>query len=76
MNPRTKTGDCTCGHRLPDLLIGASGKQPPQIVMICPECGEQWELGLTKATRASMAKALGIKKRRAALGIKKRRASS
>jgi hypothetical protein len=58
---RTKIGDCTCGYGFPDLLIGARGG-PPKIVMICPECGEQWELGFTQATRESMAAVLGIKK--------------
>jgi hypothetical protein len=55
---RTKIGDCTCGYGFPDLLIGAT--TPPKIVMICPECGEQWELGLTKATRESMAAVLNL----------------
>lgn len=58
---RTKIGDCTCGYGFPDLLIGASSS-PPVIVMVCPECGEQWELGLTVATRESMAAVLGERK--------------
>lgn len=58
---RTKIGDCTCGYGFPDLLIGARG-EPPKIVMVCPECGEQWELGLTKATGERAAEVLDIKK--------------
>lgn len=56
---RTKIGDCTCGYGFPDLLIGATS--PPRIVVICPECGEQWELGLTKATAERMAAILDVK---------------
>jgi hypothetical protein len=58
---RSKIGDCKCGYGLPDLLVGAT-TTPPVIVMICPECGQQWELGLTKATPESMAAVLDIKK--------------
>lgn len=53
---RTKIGDCACGYGFPDLLIGATS--PPMIVVICPECGEQWELGLTPATPERMASVL------------------
>jgi hypothetical protein len=56
---RTMLGDCTCGYGLPDLLIGCAAS-PPKIVMICPECGQQWELGLTKATPESVADVLDI----------------
>ncbi|HMI84848.1 MAG TPA: hypothetical protein VK550_12195 [Polyangiaceae bacterium] len=56
---RSKIGDCTCGYGLPDLLVGATSS-PPVIVMVCPECGEQWELGLTEATPESMAAALDL----------------